>query len=324
LLSIFSCRVPTKNYPRNKPFVYKTIIKIEDKLPNDEKQDLALRLENQLDDSLRAKTVTAIRWVPPFFYKKLTNPPVFDTMNVSRSMIYMNSLLNSIGYYAPVVKDTVVIDTVHNRYQTTIYFFVKAGKRLTFDSVGFDLQTPPLQALTLQSKNQSLLKKGQPYSKQILGTEINRIIDTFRNNGYYKFSREDLYVEQDTVFAALIDPTLDPFQQADLLEKLKNRGENPTINVIVKQRPIKDSSHLTKYYIGNVTVYPDLPTTEDTAFVRTDTSTIRKVTFITRSNKFKLPFIANNIYLRQGRLYKQEKLLQNIKPVYPVSRLAIF
>lgn len=305
LVSLFACRVP-KNYQAYKPFVYKTKITVEDKMPNDEKQDLVVRLENQLDDSLRAKTVTAIRWIPPFFYKKLGNPPVFDTLNLSRSVVYMNSLLNSIGYYAPIVKDTFSVDTAGDCYRTTISFIVKTGRRLTFDSVGFDLQTPALQSLTLKSRDQSLLKKNQPYSKQILGTEINRLVDTFRNNGYYKFSREDLYIEHDTVFAALIDPTLDPFQQAELLEKLKKRGENPTINVVVKQRPIKDSSHLMRYYIGNVTVYPDLPTAEDTAIVHTDTTKIRNVNFITRSNKFKLPFIASNIYLRQGRLYKQE------------------
>ena len=98
LVSLFACRVP-KNYQPYKPFVYKTKITVEDKLPNDEKQDLVVRLENQLDDSLRAKTVTAIRgFPPPFFYKKLANPPVFDTLNLSRSVVYMTSLLNSIGY----------------------------------------------------------------------------------------------------------------------------------------------------------------------------------------------------------------------------------
>ncbi|MBS1597959.1 MAG: BamA/TamA family outer membrane protein [Bacteroidetes bacterium] len=308
--SLFACRF-TRGYQRDKPFVYKTKIKVDQKMPNDEKQDLIARLENQLDDSLRAKTVTAPRFLPPFLWKKLQSPPVFDTLNLSRSIVYMNSLLNSIGYYAPVITDSIETGFKKNKshgdqHRVCITFNVKPGKRLIFDSVGFDLQTPALQALTMKSKDQSLLKKNQPYSKQILGTELNRIVDTFRSNGYYKFSREDLYVEHDTVFAALIDPTMDPLQQAELLQKLERRRQNPTINVVIKQRPIKDSSHLMQYYIGNVTVYPDLPTTEDTSIVHTDTTKIRNVNFITRSNKFKLPFIANNIYLRQGRLYKQD------------------
>jgi hypothetical protein len=312
VLSFFSCVLP-KNYQLKKPFVYKTNIKVKQQMPNDEKQDLISRLQNQLDDSLQVKTTTAIfSWKPIApVYKKLDAPPVFDTLNVSRSLIFMNSLLYSMGYYAPKITDTVWSTTKKRRknrdeHRVFVSFTVVPGKKLTLDSIGFDLQTPVLQALAMESKDQSLLQKGKPYSKQILSNELNRLVDTFRNNGYYRFSREDLYIEHDTVIAALIDPTLDPFQQAELMEKLKIKRENPTINVVVKQRPVRDSSHLMKYYIGNVTVYPDLPTIPDTTIVKTDTNLIRRITFITRSNKFKLPFIANNIYLRQGRVYKQE------------------
>ncbi len=320
LLSVFSCRL-AYNYP-DKPFIYKTNIKIDEKkMSNDQRLDLRLRLENQLDDSMQARAYTTFevlapsqlsfhrprgwRFIPTML-KKLPDPPVFDTLNLSRSINFMTALLNSLGYIKPVITDTFKIKKRGDQYQATINFLVAPGKRLTFDSVGFDLQDSALQKLALKSKDQSLLKKGEPYSKQILVSEMSRLIDTFKNNGYYNFSREDLYIEHDTVIAALLDPTLDPFQQADLLEKLKTKRENPTINVVVKQRPPKDSSHLTKYYIGNVTVYPDLPALGDTSIVRTDTTTIRNITLITRSNKFRLPFIVNNIYLRPGRLYKQE------------------
>ncbi len=131
-------------------------------------------------------------------------------------------------------------------------------------------------------------------------------MDSFRNNGYYKFSKEDLYVEHDTVFAALIDPSLDPIEQAELLEKLKQRKENQTITVVIKQRPVRDSSHLKKYYIGNVTVFPDLPAIEDTLPYHNDTTEINRIQFISRTNKFKLSFLANNIYLHPGGLYKQQ------------------
>ena len=88
-------------------------------------------------------------------------------------------------------------------------------------------------------------------------------------------------------------------------EKIRLKKENPTINVTIKQRTSRDTSHGSKYYIGNVTVYPDLPILEDTSLVKTDTTVIRNIKFISRTKKFKLPFIADNIFLRPGRLYKQ-------------------
>jgi outer membrane protein insertion porin family len=304
-----SCVAPKKNqYPSRKPFVFKTTIKLDAKIPNDQKIDLVAKLQDQLDDSLRVRTVTSAKWLPPFIYKKLVTPPVYDSLNVSRSIVFMNGLLVSLGYSTPSITDTVWIDSVKkDQYRTNISFIVRPGKRLTFDSIAYDLQTPALQALAIKSASQSWLKKGNPYTKQILSTEISRLVDTFRNNGYYKFSKEDLYMEQDTVIAGLIDPTLDPFQQADLLEQLKKKREFPTMNIVVKQRNVRDSSHLTKYYIGKVTAFPDLPITEDSTYNnKQDTTTIRNITLITRSNKFQLPFVANNIFLRPGRLYKQE------------------
>ncbi|HEX4850151.1 MAG TPA: hypothetical protein VFV08_05050, partial [Puia sp.] len=186
LLSLFACRVP-KNVQPNKPFVYRSSIKVISDLPNDEKQDLTIRLQNQLDDSLQARTTNI------FFYQKLSNPAVFDTMNVTRSTVFMYALLNSLGYYAPVIKDTVITKTVEfsnkpDQKRVTINFIVTPGKRLTYDSIGIDLQSPELQKLAIQAMDQSLLKKGSPYSKQVLSLELGRLVDTFRNNGYYRFS----------------------------------------------------------------------------------------------------------------------------------------
>ncbi|HVY73662.1 MAG TPA: hypothetical protein VG890_02465, partial [Puia sp.] len=325
LLTLFGCRVP-RDFPHGKPFVFRTNIKVEGKMKNDQRQDLTTRLQNQLDDSLQTKTVTAFDW--PWhvhvIYKELSKPPVYDTLNLSRSIAYMNALLRANGYYSPEIRDTVRRKTLHagkhyrafwwgkrkgqprEEQRVMIDFTVKPGKQLIFDSVGFDLTTPDLQQLTLASRPQSLIKKGKPYTRQVLSDEINRLVDTFRNHGYYRFTKEDLYVEHDTVFAPLIDPSLDPLEQAALLEQLRTRSENPTINVVVKQRVARDSTHDKRYYIGKVTVYPDLPALEDTVPVKTDTAVIRGLEFVSRTDKFKLPFLANNIFLRPGRLYKQD------------------
>jgi outer membrane protein assembly factor BamA len=312
-----ACVTPKKNqFPKGKPFVFRTIIKLEANLPASERQDLIQRLKNQLDDSLRVETVTACcQLAPPWVYQKLVNPPVFDTANIGRSKIFMISLLNSIGYTEPVITDSIRIDTVRfrygltarvNQYRVFTTFRVKPGKNLKIDSVAFDLQTSALQALAIQSRDQSLLKRGTGYSKQLLANEIVRLVDTFRNNGFLRFTKEDLYIEHDTVVSGLIDPSLDPFQQAALLEKLKKMRENPVIRLTVRQRPPKDSAHIVRYYIGKVTIFPDLPFGEDTAAIKQDTTVIRQITLISRSNKFRLPFIVDNIFLRPGEMYRQE------------------
>src|SRR5258708_22272831 len=316
LTMLFSCTVPRK-YQEGKPFVFSTNIKVEGNIPSSEKQDLTQKLSNQLDDSIRTQVVSIAG-----IYKRVMSTPVFDTANMRRSLGYMIAGLNSYGYYAPVIKDTFRIKEVkgkklkikHWRFvkvpyeesRVSIDFRVWPGKQLKFDSIGYALHTPALQALTLQSRSQTLLHKGKPYSKQVLSAELDRLVELFRNNGYYYFSKEDLVVVRDTVVAALIDPNLEPFEHAALLAKLKKKREHPTIDVAIEQRPVKDSSPITKYYIGHVTVYPDLPVLEDTVTVNNiDTSTAKNFTIISRSDKFKPTVITNNVYLRPTRLYRQ-------------------
>ncbi|HXB92050.1 MAG TPA: BamA/TamA family outer membrane protein [Puia sp.] len=307
-VSLFSCITIPRNYQPYKPFVFATNIKVEGNMSPGEKQDLASRLANQLDDSMRTQVISYAG-----IYKKLDHPPAYDTANVRRSIGYMVALLNAIGYFTPIIKDTSLFDTVRkshpykDQYRVTINFRIWPGKQLRLDSIGYSLQTPELQALALQNIHSSLLKKGDPYSKVTSLAEIDRLVALFKNNGYYKFSRQDLEGERDTVVSALIDPSLDPFQQAALMAELQRKREHPTIKLVFRQKPVRDSADLIKYTIGHVTVYPDLPVLlEDTVTVnKIDTSTARGFTIITRSDKFRPWVITDNIYLRPGALYQQ-------------------
>lgn len=312
---LFSCTVPRK-YQYHRPFVFAVNVKVVGNLVPDEKKDLAAKLANQLDDSLRPQIIS-IGGV----YNRVMNPPVFDTANVRRSTDFMVALLNATGYYNPTIKDTIRRDTVRfkrhpekNEYRVTVNFTVNPGKQLKLDSFAFALSTPALQQLALASAKATLLKKGKPYSKQLMSEELDRLVALFRNNGYYRFSKEDMVVVLDTVVSALIDPNLDPFQQEALLAQLKRKREHPTIDVVVAQRPVRDSSHLMQYHIGHVTVYPDLPIVlEDTVTVSNiDTSTAKGFTLITRSGKFKPSKIIENIYVRPDSLYRLQKSLRTV------------
>ncbi|WP_315822023.1 hypothetical protein [Paraflavitalea speifideaquila] len=72
----------------------------------------------------------------------------------------------------------------------------------------------------------------------------------YRDSGYYKFSKENLYAERDTVVAALIDPTLDPFEQLRLLDSLSKKREKPTISVTIRQRPVKTARIFKSIILG--------------------------------------------------------------------------
>jgi len=311
LLVAASCTTP-KRYQKYKPFVYKTNITIQSNLPASKKTELKLGLENQLDDSLKVRTVLAIGITPPFFYNRLSKPPIFDSLNVDRSKTFMSALLSANGYLNPVITDTFKIDTVRDQYRVTTDFFVAPGKVFRLDSIGYDLQSSELQQLALQNRDKSLLKKGDPYSLQNISSELDRLLSIYRDHGYYKISKEDIYAERDTVVAGLLDPTIDPFEQASLLEELRRRRENPIMTVVIKQRIARDTTHLDKFYVGDISVYPDMSILDDTLQTSKDSTNVNGIKFYYGSRKFKLPFVARNIGLRPGDLYKQTNYFKTI------------
>lgn len=323
---IASCTLPTRVQP-GKPFVYKTSIDINGHVPG--RKDLNERLQNQLDDSLKTRIVSYAG-----VYREIVRPPAFDTVNIGRSRLFMTSLMHSLGYFHPNIRDTFRIDTVRERfsikqswkrlwhsrrypprgrwYPTFINFTVTPGKVLRLDSIGYAMATPELQQLVVRNRDKSLLKKNEPYTLQSISDELDRLVVIFRNGGYYKMNKEDLYAEVDTVVAALIDPTLDPFEQIRLLDSLRRKRENPTINVVIKQKPVEDGNKVEKFYIGNVTVYPDANYVEDSLGTPKDTSIVKGYQFICNTNKFKLPFIARNIRLAAGSQYVQRRYYRTI------------
>lgn len=294
-----------KKPPENKPFVYQTNVKVQNAATSAEKNQLEARLVDQLDDSLRVRTKSYPLW------NTITRPPVFDTVNIERTKGYMSALMRSLGYFAANITDTYYIKKVSNQQRVTIDFTVVPGKNLKLDSVDYALTTPEWQQLAIANRNASILKKNGPYSKAAVAQELDRMIILLRNNGYYKVTKEDIYAEVDTVVEALIDPTIDPFEQLQLLEQLKERRENPTIDVIIKQRPA-DTSHTRPFYIGKVTIYPDVPAADTFQAVRMDTVQIGNFYIISRSDKFHRRFLTQYSALKPGTIYRQDNYFKTI------------
>src|SRR5690348_3299292 len=90
-ISIFYTSCTTvKNAPKNLPYVYETNINIEGKYSTEEEKSLKSQLEQQLHDSIRTRSQQKV-----LFWHTIKNPPVFDTLNVGKSRIYMSALLHS-------------------------------------------------------------------------------------------------------------------------------------------------------------------------------------------------------------------------------------
>jgi hypothetical protein len=302
-----------RNHPINKPFVFDNKIFLDGNLPKDEKKRLTNDLSNYWDDSLRALKLQKL-----FFFTTLKNPPLFDSVNISRSKKFMNAYLNSQGYYYAELKDSIPkYDTVKNQVRVTVIMNIKVGKNITINSAGYALNDSNMQKLALQNYNKTLLKKGTPFNKQVITDEKDRLTNVFRNNGYYRFSTEDIFAEADTTDSKLLTLTLDPFEQAKLLsEAAKNRKENPKWDILIKQKPIVDSNKLEKFYINKIFYYPETKMTDlpDSLISKNELKqqTRKELTMFYSQGKFMMKPLREHTYLRHDSLYNESLYYKTI------------
>ena len=198
LLTWTSCSVIPKKYPVGKPFVFKTTIKVVGSASKEQRDLLQNRLRGQLDDSLRSRTVSKL------FYSTLRKPPVYDSTYAIRSIEYMHALLNSLGYFRDKIRyDTTRTVINKNQIRTTVNFSVDPGNPFLLDTINYVLQDATLQQLTIDNKPAAKIKTGDPFAKGIIGEELDRLIDHYRNNGYLRLTRDDLVGIWDTLDLAL-------------------------------------------------------------------------------------------------------------------------
>ena len=324
LLLFASCSV-VRDYPAGRPFVYNTNIELQGKFSTEERKQITSQLNDQLHDSILVRRIDKfIGWekgLPRFFYSVLQNPAAYDSLNADKSVQYMQALLHSLGYYRDSITYRANIDTVQSQYRTTVHFDVTPGTLFRVDSVAYSFRNDTIMAVAQPTKDTlqqvvdaalggALIKKGDAFAKPQIAAERDRLTDVFRNNGYLRFSSDELIVLWDTVGLALLRPTLDPLEQLEQLEALRQRRENPTAALELRLRANADTSHLVRYKVGNVTVFPDL--SADTARYVPTTTRHGDYSIVSYRNLFKPKVVTENLYLNRGDLYSQRNYLKTL------------
>ncbi|MDE3212420.1 MAG: BamA/TamA family outer membrane protein [Bacteroidota bacterium] len=305
-----------RKYQKNTPFVFRTNIKlIAPDLSNDDKEAVNSKLNTQLADSAKVVTKDVA-----FVLHYITRPPVFDTNAVIQSASNMKNSMINLGYYSPRVEYTFDT-TLHRKGQIriTTNYTVIAGKRTLIDTLAYHFKIPQLEQLAEESKSESPLQKNTPVTKTAIQLETGRLVDLFRNNGYYKFTADDIRVAGDTTIEALTSVSDDPFEQLQLLSQANERRNKPTIKLTYLLNEDGDSSRLKKYYINNIYLLPDYQPGEN--YKDSSLKTHVSPNYITRYHRklfqFNLP--STYFYMKKGDVFSQSDYLKTINGLYKLG-----
>lgn len=311
---LYSCIIPRK-YQKGKPIVTGNKIEVTGgNFTNTERTTLKQRLNAQLDDSSKIKVVDKF-----FILHYYNRPAAYDSASAGRSVRNMQASMLHLGYYKAL--GSFKADTLHNNKPPHVHvnYFIQTGKPTIIDTVRYLMRKPDLQQLTVQNLDKGLLQKGKPVTKAAILGEVSRLVDLYRNNGYYKISAQELRVRGDTTTEALTTITDDIFERLRLLAEAQKAKDSPTIKLAVVLNIPSDSTKVGKFYINNIYVFPDYQPGDNVNERTLITKQVRKqvkrktcdtcevmFTMLYHKKLFRTGFLGRNLYMKRGDIYRQD------------------
>jgi outer membrane protein insertion porin family len=292
------------NYPKQKAFVYENYIKITDAESKKTKKLLTNALANYWDDSLKAKHVRQFG-----IFNTLVQPIEFQPERMPRSVNYMQGFLNSKGYNHALLSPSYKIDTVKGEWRTYLTMNVLLNKKTIIDTVVYQLNDPLLQNIALKNRDEAYLKKGYTYSNDNINNELDRLVELFRANGFYYFTKEKIFAEVDTLDQSLMQLNLDPLSQVNqIISANKKEAQNPAWKISFQLR--NSSPKITKQYpIGKQIFYSDLSLADnpDSVIIKkmSHEDEFKTIVHAYQMPKFKSSLFEQQSFVKKGDLFNE-------------------
>ena len=299
------------DYPKQIPFVFDNKIIVKDAETKAIFQDLSLNLNTYWDDSLKAKRVRQYG-----IFNTLIQPVVYQPERVSRTVNYMQNYLASVGYYHPDLELITKIDTVKDEYRVRLTMSVKLNKKTIIDTVTYSLGNTKLEQIANDNKQNAYVQKGMAFSNESINNELDRLVNLFRTNGYFYFTKEKIFAEVDTINKSLMNLYLDPLEQVNQVEEAgKKKLENPRWKVSFQLRNI-DSAITKAYPIGGQIFYSDLSLSENPDDVMAKGRSNKKAydDIVHEYNKpiFKSSLFEQQSIIHKGNLFNEQLFYQTL------------
>ena len=263
------------------------------------------RLHNRAIDSLPAS---------------VERPVIFDTSLVMRSVRNMKDYLYTQGFFYAKINEKLKIK--HRKEYVT--YNITAGKNYKINKVNYFIGDSVIANLVRDHEEESILHPGLDFKYNMMVDERSRITALLRNNGYYKFTQENInfYNGIDTVDKSQFQNAESPFKGIVNYESAhKNGHQQSTVDLDMYIQIVDDSEAFKKFRIGSVCIYPDFKSLADLTDSAMNKDTIGSVCFRYHNKFVHNHVLYDHIYLDPGNVYSQADY---DKTISKLTELGIF
>ena len=146
------------------------------------------------------------------FLKRLGDAPViYDSSIAEKSQREIEKAVRNMGY----MRAQVHLDTEVKKNKLKVNYRIEAGRPYTVRHRAYHIDDATIYDFIEKDSLSSLLKAGMPFDVVALDNERQRITKLLQNNGYYKFNKDFIVYQADTVrntFEVNLTMKLLPFQ----------------------------------------------------------------------------------------------------------------
>jgi hypothetical protein len=292
------------DYPKQMSFVYDNKVVVKDANNNIEALALANELSNYWDDSIKAKQVRQFG-----VFNTILQPLRYQEDKLEPSSQFMKNYLATKGYNNPIVTPLVKVDTINNEWRARLTMEIRLNKKTLIDSVVYELNDSLLQSIANKNTAFSYVKKGMVYSNESINNELDRLVELFRANGYYYFTKEKIFAEVDTLNQQLMDLSLDPLDQINqVLDAQKTQQDHPLWKLSFQLRNT-NKNEFKQYPTGQQIFYTDLKLSDnpDTVLAKGLANQESYKNIIQHYTKytFKSPLFEEQSIIKKGDLFNE-------------------
>lgn len=149
-------------------------------------------------------------------------PEIYDHMVAMKSRNEIEKSIKNLGY----MRAKVTLDTIIEKNRVRAVYTIKAGKPYVIRRIAYNMDDLNISELVTNDSLKSHLRNGMVFNVETLDKERVRVTRLLRNNGYYKFNKDYLVYQADTVrdtYQVDVIMKLLPFQQRKEDKPTKHR-----------------------------------------------------------------------------------------------------
>jgi len=247
--------------------------------------------------------------------KSVERPVILDTSLIPRSIQNMKNYLFNQGYFYARVQDTVL----YKRKKAIVKYDINTGDNYLINKINYDVDDSTILFLLQETRDFSGLQKEKEFTYSMLEDERSRVTSLMRNNGYYKFTQENVTFKIDTFDKTLFKNVESPFESAINFITLAKRNTKPTIDIDMIIRKTDDTAGYKRFTIASVNVYPDYEGAEDLKDSSLIQRTIDSINFKYHKEYVHAKVLYEHIYIAPNNLYSQADYDKTYSKLYELG-----